>query len=377
MTPDTNNPDFLDQEAGGSAFRVREIGTPVPPPPRRKKTPRWLFVVLGLFGIMLVAGLVGFGGEDDATTPLTFFGRIKQLVLSGDKKLASENDEFTNVLLLGMGGPGHDGPYLTDTIILARLDLKLKRIALFSIPRDLLVNIPGHGWWRINNANAFGEEKTAGAGPDLLKQTIEQTLDIPVHYYVRIDFKGFEKVIDSLGGVSVDVDTAFTDTQYPADNSLFQTVHFDAGKQNMDGEEALIFARSRHGNNSEGSDFARGARQQKILMAVRSRILSPTLILNPARITGLYRSLDKSIATNMSNGEIIRLLDIVRGIDTSALTMHVFDDSPTGFLTAQILENGAYVLVPKNGYESLRVAIVNAFDDSTSARVLAAVTPTP
>ena len=198
-----------------------------------------------------------------------------------------------------------------------------------------------------------------------------------MHYYIRIDFKGFEKVIDSIGGVAVDVERAFTDAKYPAGPNEFQTVHFDTGRQTMDGEEALIFARSRHGDNGEGSDFARAARQQKILMAVRTRALSPTLILNPARLTGLYRSLDDSIASNMSNWEIARLLDIVRGIDTTALSMNVFDDAPDGELTAQALEDGAYVLVPKNGYETLRLAIVNAFDETETSRVLAARTTPP
>lgn len=335
-------------------------------------------MALGIFGIILLTGLIGIPGENDKNATPTFFGRIKQLVLSGDKKLASEDGGYTNILLLGMGGAGHDGPYLTDTIIVARLDIKQKRIALFSIPRDLLVNIPGHGWWRINNANAFGETKQSGAGPDLVKQTIEQTLDIPVHYYVRIDFKGFEKVIDSLGGVAVDVAQSFTDEKYPAGPNVFQTVHFDAGRQTMDGEKALIFARSRHGDNNEGSDFARAARQQKLLMAVRSRVLSPTLILNPARITGLYRSLSDSLMSNMSGGEIARLVDIMRDISSDAISMQVFDDAPDGELTAQILEDGAYVLVPKSGYETLRLAIMNAFgDDTKTSRVLAARTLIP
>lgn len=379
MTPDTNHPDFLSNEASGSAFRVRPLSAVPPEPKRPKKTPRWLYVALGIFGIILVAGLIAGSGEDtDQNSQAGFLGRIKQLVLSGDRKLASEDGKYTNILLLGMGGAGHDGPYLTDTIILARLDLKQKRIALFSIPRDLLVNIPGHGWWRVNNANAFGETKQAGTGPDLVKQTIEQTLDVPVHYYVRIDFKGFEKVIDSLGGVTVDVERAFTDAKYPAGPNEFQTVRFDSGRQTMDGEEALIFTRSRHGDNNEGSDFARAARQQKILMAVRSRVLSPTLILNPARLTGLYRSLNDSLASNMSTGEIAHLIDTMRDISGDAISMHVFDDAPDGELTAQILEDGAYVLVPKKGYETLRLAIVNAFGDGgATSRVLAARTPTP
>lgn len=367
---DNNKPiNFLPGEEEGCGFKIRRIDAAKPIESyqrKQRKTPRWILTILAVLAVMLVIGLATapFKNSEGAETT-TLFDKIKSFVLSGDRELDSEDNKYISILLMGVGGEGHDGPELTDTIILARINTETNQAVLFSLPRDLMANIPGYGWKRINNANAYGENDEPGSGPELLRRTLEETLKIPIKYYAKIDFKGFEKVIDSINGITIEVERGFTDDKYPDGPNQFQTISFKPGRQKMNGEQALIFARSRHGNNNEGSDFARAARQQKIILAVRSKLTSVTTIFNPTRLTNLYKSLGDSITANIKTWELLRLIDIVRGIDLDNIKLVVFDDSPEGTLRAVTGEDGAYLLIPKDGYAALRLAIVNALNDSS------------
>src|SRR3989338_8508021 len=149
--------------------------------------------------IIFVSGSIFFGvnvitsGEHLAQTlgNSSLWGQLKHLVASGDRELAGEADDRINVLLLGMGGLDHDGPFLTDTMMVASFKPSTKQVALISLPRDLLVPIPGSGWRKINYANAIGETEHPGQGGELAAKVVNQVLGIPIHYYVRIDFAGF------------------------------------------------------------------------------------------------------------------------------------------------------------------------------------------
>ncbi|MBU1132420.1 LCP family protein [Patescibacteria group bacterium] len=280
-------------------------------------------------------------------------------------KLQGEVDDRVNIILSGMGGPGHDGPYLTDTIIIASIQPSTKRISFISVPRDLLVEIPGYGWWKINNANALGEQKSEGQGGALLKEVIQRTFDMPIHYYVRVDFSGFEKIIDDLQGVRVYVDRSFIDYQFPADDYKYQVVSFEQGWHTMDGKEALEFARSRHGNNGEGSDFARSKRQQKILQAAKEKIFSYNFLLNPAKISSLTKELANHLTTDLEPWEVIKLATLLEKCDTENILSGVLDDSPGGYLYANVV-NSAYVLEPRGGdFSEIQAMAKNIFNEQT------------
>jgi LCP family protein required for cell wall assembly len=124
-------------------------------------------------------------------------------------KLKGEGDGRINILMLGIGGPGHDGPYLSDTIMIMSIDPKTKDVAMLSVPRDLWVQIPGYGSAKVNAACAYGESEhyTGGCGA-LAKDTLSKILDIPIHYYIRVDFSAFRQAVDSVGGVDVNVEKA-------------------------------------------------------------------------------------------------------------------------------------------------------------------------
>src|SRR3989344_4788174 len=225
-------------------------------------------VFLGLASYHVVrSGNAVFAGLNDSS----FFKEIIGFIQSGDKKLVGENEDRINILLIGIGGEGHEGGLLADTIILANIKPSTKEVALLSVPRDLTVNIPGYGDRKINNANAFGEmDDLPGGGGMFTARILSNILNTSIPYYIRVDFSGFKKIVDEAGSVNINVEKSFTDYEYPTIDFGYQTISFKQGNQKMDGDKALKYTRSRHGNNGEGSDFARSRRQQKVILALKA-----------------------------------------------------------------------------------------------------------
>ena len=277
-------------------------------------------------------------------------GKINVLKTIGfslsDKPLAGESDDRINVLIMGMGGAGHPGPYLTDSMILASFKPSTDKITMISIPRDLSVPMAGYGWRRINEANSFGEVKN-GQGAQFATDTVGKIFNLPVHYYVRVDFSGFAKLIDELGGIKINVDTAFTDNQFPTDDNGYQTVSFKAGWQTMNGKTALNYVRSRHGGSGESSDFARSKRQQKVLAAVKDKALAFTTFMSFRKITALFNMYQDHISTNMQPWEIFKFYKLAKNIDVKNINNVVLNDAPDSLLFATNI-NGAYLLLPKD-----------------------------
>ena len=158
----------------------------------------------------------------------------------------------------------------TDTIMIGKVDLRAPKVNLISIPRDLLVDIPGYGKDRINTVYVYGEQfKEPGGGIGLLQRTIEKNFGIQVDHFGLLDFQCFRTTVDAIGGVTVNVPRAIVDPSYPTEDYGTKLVKFDVGIQKMDGERALEYARTR----SADSDFHRIQRQQLIIAAMRDQIL--------------------------------------------------------------------------------------------------------
>ena len=284
--------------------------------------------------------------------------------LNDKESLAGYKDDRINILLLGIGGAGHDGPNLTDTIILASIQPSTNKISLLSIPRDLLVQVPEYGWWKINNVYHFDQKDNRGG--ELMSQVVSDITGLPIHYYLRVDFNGFEKIIDELDGVKIYVDRSFTDYSYPAPYDKYQTISFQKGWQTMDGQTALEFVRSRHGNNGESGDFARSKRQQKVLQAVKERVFSAETLLSLNKITAIYNLLDENIDTDVQKAELIEFAKLTRNLDTENLINTVLDDAPNGYLYATKY-NEAYVLRPKNdSFSQIQSLAQNIFSTQTA-----------
>ncbi|MBC7263319.1 MAG: LCP family protein [Chloroflexi bacterium] len=271
-----------------------------------------------------------------------------------------EKRERVNILILGIDQRRNDpGPWRTDTMILATVDPASKTAAMLSIPRDLWVTIPGYGENRINTAHFLGQKDNyPGGGPALAKKTVQYTLGVPVHYYVRLNFDGFEKLIDTIGGIDINVERAIHDEQYPDENYGYMTVDIPAGFQHMDGKTALQYARSRHG----GSDFERSRRQQQVILAVRDKVLSLNIPLT--KIPEVLRLLGSSVQTDLNLDEMYRLAQLLREIDQENIESAFIDQNMT---TPTVTPEGWAVLIPQK--EKVRELVSRLFSSTAPESV--------
>ncbi len=300
----------------------------------------------------------------------SFFSKIKSFAPSLDKKLQGEENDRVNVLLLGMGGEGHDGAFLTDTIILASIKLSTKEVSLISFPRDMVS--PTNNWRKINSINAYAEAAEPGSGGEKTIESMSELLKTEIDYYVRVDFNGFAKIIDEIGGIEIVVENSFVDNMYPIEGqennpnyyARFERLNFKAGKQTMDGATALKYARSRKAFGVEGSDFARARRQQLMIEAVKNKLLSAGTLLNPVTLSKLANQLNKNVSTNLEIWEVLRLWDVGKDIERDQIINFVLNDAPDNYLVSSRGEDGAFILLPKSGnFSDIRNLVSNIFPE--------------
>ncbi len=334
-----------------------------------------VFVFLAMTGIAL-SFQIKVPTQNGSDPSLSLFSSFKNLVTSGEKDLVGEEDDRINFLLLGIGGEGHEGPELTDTIMFGSFQPSTSEVGLLSIPRDLVVPIPDYGYRKINSVNAYAEMENPGSGIEETANLVGEIVDQKIHYTVKVDFDGFEELIDAVGGIDVYVDRSFADYTYPTDDYLVETIEFDEGWTHMDGSTALKFARSRHGTNGEGSDFARAERQQKILLAVKEKVLSPAVLLSPGKLNKIIQTFQDNVETNLTFWEMTKLARFAPDVSTDNIHLTVLDSSPDSPLYETNI-NGAYVLLPKrDDWSQVREIAANIYsaeaDDSSTIKSLAA-----
>lgn len=227
-----------------------------------------------------------------------------------------------NVLLLGSDKrPDEYGPARTDTMIIAHLDPARQRVALLSLPRDLVVPIPGVGYGRINSAHVYGELDPAIGGLNLARQTVSELLGIPIHYVVALDFAGFVGAIDAIGGVDITVEQALYDNAYPTMDYGYSIVSFELGQQHMDGERALIYGRIRHGD----SDFARAQRQQSVIVAAIERVRTQNSFAQIQSMARITEALRTYIRTDMALDQMVNVAWSMRTIRPAAVERYALD----------------------------------------------------
>jgi len=325
-----------------------------------------------LFIIFFVKNAVSSSTGNSWLDKVPVISQIKHLAESSNAKLDGEADGRINVLLLGVGGKNHEGSELTDTIMVASVNTENDKLALLSIPRDLSVPIQGKGWQRINHINSYAESADPGSGGKKTAEQIGKLLNAPIHYYVKIDFEGFKETIDTLGGIKVNVENTFDDYMYPIlgeeDNpsydARYEHLHFDKGWQKMDGETALKYARSRHAYGIEGTDFARAARQQKVIQAVKDKALSAGTLLNPVKFSSLISGIDNHLETNMKIWEIVKLWRDTQNISQENTINKVLSNQPSGLLVDSVGVEGAYLLIPRAGnFGEIQYLFANIFKD--------------
>ncbi len=313
--------------------------------------------------------------------------------------LKSSEDKI-NVLLLGDAGGSHDGAYLTDSMMVASFNPKTKSAYFISIPRDLWLD-----QYKMKANAVYETGMNRGEGIKFTKEVVGQILGIPIHYGIRLDFSGFEKAIDDLGGVDVNVLNTFDDYLYPitgkeddlcgfteverdfspdeaktlniepgkkkvfvspdgkiatdsADEDKgfkyfscrFEHIHFEKGLTHMDGATALKFVRSRHGTGTEDSDFARSARQQKVIEGFRKKVFSVETAVNPKRISGLMADFGQSFETDIPIDDMVRLYGLSKSIEKTGNFVINSTDTDSLLINPSPSDyGGAWVLVPKGG----------------------------
>lgn len=340
------------------------------------------FLPLGLVIVTLVI-IVYFFTSSSTTSVVNY-------IFSGTT-LKSTNG-FVNVLLLGMAGGKHDGATLTDTITVVSYNLKSSKVYLISIPRDLwlpALRVKANAVYQLDNLS-------------FTKTIMGNVVGLPIHYGLRVDFSGFVKAIDILGDIEVEILRSFDDYNYPIEgkeNDLcgyeekemdfsgeeakklniepgkrkvfispegniatdsaeedkgvkyfscrYEHVRFEKGLMRMNGAVALKFVRSRHGTNGEGSDFARSSRQQKVIDAIRKKLLSFETLTEPQKISDLVGTLGKSIDTDISIKDAIEFFKLSRKLENSQ--SFVLDDRKSLLVRPNASDyGGAFVLISQD-----------------------------
>ncbi len=252
------------------------------------------------------------------------------------------SSRFT-ILVVGLDRrPGETGlSYRTDTMMLVSIDPAAQSLGILSIPRDLYVSVPGYSQLqRINTPMLLGEIQQSGYGPRLAMETVQYNLGIRVNDFLAVDFQAFIDLVDAIGGVTVTTDYTINDQYYPNMFYGYDPFYLPAGTHQLDGQTALKFARTRHGD----SDFERANRQQQVIYAVRDQILNldmlPGLII---RAPTLLSSWEDNVYTNLSLDQIVRLAWYLKDIPSENIRTGVIDYNYTQPFTTT---DGAAVLIP-------------------------------
>lgn len=302
------------------------------------------------------------------------------------------------VLLMGFGGPNHDGGYLTDTMMLAYVEPRQEQVTLITVPRDLWVKLPTSETektpFKINAAYAIGRDTRnypkkpvqftgEGGGGAMAKEVMKEVTGLPVNYFVALSFDGFKKSIDVLNGVDVSVPMTFDDYLYPiqgkgddtcgrspedlaamtatlsgqkleqAFECRYEHLHFERGVVHLDGETALKYVRSRHSPTS-GGDYNRSARQRSVIVAVKDKVFTvgfiPKLIPFTSTLTRDMQ-MDIDLATLQ---KWIGEAEQYRGFEIKSIAL-----TDKNILTNGKSANGQYILMPKTGEDDW--ASVHAF----------------
>ncbi|MBI5754459.1 LCP family protein [Candidatus Peregrinibacteria bacterium] len=281
-----------------------------------------------------------------ATSSIDF----KVFLKAAGGKLEKDAYGHTNFLILGTGNKNHEGADLTDTIIVASLDDTDKLVTMVSLPRDFFIKDTQFGYQKINQIYYTGKKKfnNSAKGLEAMKNEVEKLTGIPIHYWIKIDFDGFKDLVDALGGVDIDVKKSIYDPFYPRGESTgYEIFSLPAGKQHLDGDTALKFARSR----KTTSDFDRADRQQQLINAIKEKALQTQTLINQAKIANILDTLKANIETNISAEEILTLGSMAPDYSSDKIEHRLVHNDPSrcgGFLynPPEVLYYGMYVLIP-------------------------------
>ena len=320
------------------------------------------------------------------TNPLSARSFVKTAYIAVTEKinnrapepLKGEDRDRVKILFLGMPGAGNDAPYLTDSLIVASVKPSTNQLALISLPRDLLVELPDskirtkiNALFRMNERN-----------PDLITRKVAEIIGSPIDYYVALDISVTEKITDALGGLNVLVPEDIRDTEFPTPDHGVETFNVQKGWRYFDGATIQKYLRTRH---SPDGDFARMRQQQAVLEALRKKIFGLNLLYDLPSILSLYREAENNLQTDLTANDIRRLYDIAKNISYDKVIQKVANGHPRTEKAEQSSYDGdqkkpdsllesktisldgkpAFVLVPKKGmfdYSAIQELAENIFE---------------
>jgi LCP family protein required for cell wall assembly len=282
-----------DSNARPSRLDPKKFGrTPGAPPQAEKTTKLVEYILFAVFGLLLVLGGIALYSSYSPS-----YRQVPNLVDEGIKQ------DRVNILLIGVGGDTHigGGKDLADSVIIVSLKPSTRQAALISVPRDLYLPVGRYGKHRINLAHSLGNTNGyPGLGAGLLTDTLSDVFGQPIHAFARVDFAAFREIIDSLGGIEINVPHRIHD-------ELFND-SFEPGAQRMSGERALRYTRYRYirGVEGEGDNFGREVRQQQVIDAIRARLQQqgPQDVL---KLASTARALSRHTETNLSTSQMLWL----------------------------------------------------------------------
>ena len=327
---------------------------------------KWVIALI-LMSSLGVLGFVAF----QANRQLKTAGFDTGVTLSPFSKLGSKEDEPQrleelyplgnpiNILLMGIDRRSKlEYGFRSDVMILISINPLKNNVVMASIPRDL--------WYHDSKINGL----FVNSGWEVMKKAVAEITGTEPQRYILTDFEDFSWIVDAMGGVPVTVDRSFTDPSYPVDETLgIQTVTFTQGKSQLSGKEALIFARSRKGDNGEGSDWARMRRQHKILVGMLEAVMQPASLFNPMVVENAFKTVTQGkMDTNLELADAIYLWDFYKDKDKYTINSLFLDYD---YLYSPPPEDygGAWTVVPLDGnYQTFKSDIQSKLQGDAPAK---------
>ncbi len=371
-------------------------------------------IIVAIIAIIMIVGGYFAWRADSLLRKISSGGLLSTLVhsLPGvNNQLKGESDGRVNILLLGMRGANDpNGGLLSDTIQLLSIDTKDNKMALMSVPRDLYVDNPAVGYkTKLNAVYAYGEQKGSGQGIKYMEQEVGVITGLPIQYGIALNYDAFTQFVNAIGGVQITLDKPFEESvqfnqphvcdsffnvptgqyqtktkkiydkitgrlartrvvaQYPLCTAPANTEEcggdfkLPAGSQTLTAQQAMCYARSRETSN----DFERAKRQQQIIKAVESQLLSAGTLTNFSKINGILDSLGNNVKTDMQGWEMKRLFDLYAKLKSAPLYQRVMDtsnDPQVGLLYGVQDPQAGDILLPKgDNYNQIQALFKNIF----------------
>jgi len=344
-------------------------GEPFMPPKKRR---RWLRRTLWTLFTLIFIALIGFGWvgwkflrETTKVFGGTPLGNAAKLIQP--TMLNGESRGHVNVLLAGnsIDDPGHGGASLTDSIMVLSIDTASHKAYMFSIPRDMWVNIPDEGYAKINsayplgNSDHFEEAGFPGGGMGLLEKTIEQHFQIPIDYYALVNYTALKNIVNAVGGVDVNIQSTDPRGLYDPNISVVDNgpLRLPNGVNHLDGQTALNLSRARGDPTNDGrvgygfprSDFDRTEHQRQIITAIQAKMSSAGTLVNPIKLGNVLDAIGTNITTDMKINEARKFVSLVRGIGTANMQSLALQTPTKNYLRSYTGTGGQSALIPAAG----------------------------